>query len=196
MDSSNFQADVQIDPRASRSRKALMEAGINTLLLNSDASMSEIAERAGVGRATLYRHFSTREQLILAIALESLEETDKACAHIHEQKLNGRAAIEEVFYSIMPLADRFHFLLSLWNVVDNNKQLKQIYDRQLAQLENRIKEAKQEKTIKKSIPNDWLVVVIDNLIYSGWLCVNQNQMTPKQVAKLSINTFFDGVRPG
>ena len=45
---------------------------------NPGAAMAEIAEKAGVGRATLYRHFPTRDDLIRALALASLSQTDKA----------------------------------------------------------------------------------------------------------------------
>jgi AcrR family transcriptional regulator len=39
-----------------------------------DASLDEIANRAGVGRGTLYRHFPTRDDLITAVFLERLAE--------------------------------------------------------------------------------------------------------------------------
>lgn len=39
-----------------------------------DASLDEVAERAGVGKATIYRSFSTKEHLMSALACERLEE--------------------------------------------------------------------------------------------------------------------------
>ena len=102
------------DARAVRSRKALLNSAVELLLQNPLASLSQIAAHAGVGRATLYRQFETREQLILALAIESLELTDTAMKPIKEQQLTGKAALELMFQLIMPLADRYHFLLSLW----------------------------------------------------------------------------------
>jgi AcrR family transcriptional regulator len=50
-----------------------------------DASLDEIAKRAGVGPGTLYRHFPTRDALLDAImqswVLRVGEATDKALAH-------------------------------------------------------------------------------------------------------------------
>ncbi|MEV8394699.1 MULTISPECIES: helix-turn-helix domain-containing protein [unclassified Streptomyces] len=43
-----------------------------------DASLDEIARRAGVGNATLYRHFPDRAALIEAVFHESLGETQRA----------------------------------------------------------------------------------------------------------------------
>src|SRR5882724_12610526 len=39
-----------------------------------DASLDEIARRAGVGNATLYRHFPTRRDLLVAVCVEEVEE--------------------------------------------------------------------------------------------------------------------------
>ena len=38
-------------------------------------SVSEVAERAGIARATLYRYFSNREQMLHAMAAAALEAT-------------------------------------------------------------------------------------------------------------------------
>ena len=39
----------------------------------SEASLEEIARRAGVGVGTLYRHFPTRQDLIEAVYVEEVE---------------------------------------------------------------------------------------------------------------------------
>jgi AcrR family transcriptional regulator len=39
-----------------------------------DASVGEIAERAGVGRATLFRNFPTKQELIIAVVVERIQE--------------------------------------------------------------------------------------------------------------------------
>lgn len=183
----------ETDPRASRSRTALLNAGIEALTRNPDATLSEIAQAAGVGRATLYRHFETREQLLVALASASMAETDQACSHILEQNLTGREAIEEIFISVMPLANRFHFLLTLWGLVDNNEGIVKTYSRQLSQLHDRIEEAKNENSIEQTLPNEWLVAMIDNLLYTGWYCVASGSLGVEQASLLAIRTFFDGV---
>ena len=51
---------------ARRNRDAILAAALEALTESSDASLNEIARRAGVANATLYRHFPTREGLVLA----------------------------------------------------------------------------------------------------------------------------------
>jgi AcrR family transcriptional regulator len=52
---------------AARNRTSIVQAASVLLGESPAASMNEIAKRAGVGAGTLYRHFPTREDLILAV---------------------------------------------------------------------------------------------------------------------------------
>ena len=51
---------------ARRNRDAILAAALEALTQSPDASLNAIAKRAGVANATLYRHFPTREELVLA----------------------------------------------------------------------------------------------------------------------------------
>jgi len=51
---------------ARRNRDAILAAAIVALTESPDASLNAIAKSAGVANATLYRHFPTREDLVLA----------------------------------------------------------------------------------------------------------------------------------
>jgi len=51
---------------ARRNRDAILAAALVALNESPDASLNAIARRAGVANATLYRHFPTREELVLA----------------------------------------------------------------------------------------------------------------------------------
>jgi len=52
---------------AQHNRERILQAAHHALAESGDASLNSIAKKAGVGAGTLYRHFPTREALILAV---------------------------------------------------------------------------------------------------------------------------------
>jgi AcrR family transcriptional regulator len=57
---------------AERNRDAILSAALDALNESSDVSLNAIAKRANVANATLYRHFPTRERLVLAVYEEEV----------------------------------------------------------------------------------------------------------------------------
>jgi len=56
----------------------ILEAALEALTRDPDASLNSIAKTAGVGAGTLYRHFPTREDLIIAVYQHELDELVEA----------------------------------------------------------------------------------------------------------------------
>lgn len=61
---------------AQRNRRALLEAARELVAERGDVAFYEIARRARVGQATLYRHFPDRRALLGALAEEVLDELE------------------------------------------------------------------------------------------------------------------------
>lgn len=65
-------AELRAD--AARNREALLEAATRTFAASAtEPSMRAIAREAGVGIATLYRHFPTRESLVEAVYQDQVQ---------------------------------------------------------------------------------------------------------------------------
>ena len=58
---------------AQRNREHILRIAHDALAESGATSLNEIAKRAGVGPGTLYRHFPTREALILAVYQHDIE---------------------------------------------------------------------------------------------------------------------------
>jgi AcrR family transcriptional regulator len=58
---------IRIRSDALRNRELILEVAHEAFAESGATSLNEIAKRAGVGAGTLYRHFPTREALILAV---------------------------------------------------------------------------------------------------------------------------------
>ena len=65
---------------ARRNREAILSAARELFADSADVPMYEVARRAGVGQATLYRNFPDRRDLAAALLLEEMEHTEQLAA--------------------------------------------------------------------------------------------------------------------
>ena len=76
----DLEADVETcDPRVARSRAAVMEATVALLgeVGHGGTSIEAIAERSGVAKTTIYRHWPTRAQLLIDAFHSGVEHIDQ-----------------------------------------------------------------------------------------------------------------------
>lgn len=71
-------AEQRVD--AQRNRAHLLEVARDAFAEDPDASLNTIAKRAGVGAGTLYRHFPTREDLLLTVYRTEIDTLAEAVA--------------------------------------------------------------------------------------------------------------------
>lgn len=98
---------------AQRNRRALLDAAASVLCEQGlDASLDEVSRRAGVGNATLYRHFPTREKLFEAVYLaqyDAWRDTRERILTIED----GWAALVEYFHESARMFAADHGLADL-----------------------------------------------------------------------------------
>jgi AcrR family transcriptional regulator len=76
-----------------RNRRRLLDAAIELILeIGGEPSRDAVAQRAGVGIATLYRHFPDRQTLLRAVVLDVLDRTiDRGDAALAESATGDEA---------------------------------------------------------------------------------------------------------
>jgi len=178
------------DHRIIRTEKTIIEAGIEALLNNPSASMSEIAELAGIGRATLYRHFRSREDLIGKLARICLEEIDAAVKPY--EHLAGRALIEAIIVVTVPMANRFRFLISLWSFVRDDKEIKNINARMNDEMGFVFDQAKQLGEIRLDLPTPWIVALFNATLGAAWASIEEGKLTSDDAVRHAKQSFFQG----
>src|SRR5579862_1769184 len=101
---------------AERNRRRLLDAATEIFCERGlDVGVGEIAERAGVGRGTLFRNFPSKEHLIAAIVVERMQES----------VARGRAALESddpgeaLFDALAQAVGTKHTDLALFDALDD-----------------------------------------------------------------------------
>jgi AcrR family transcriptional regulator len=101
--------DRQPRADAQRNRERILEVAKREFTrLGANASLEEIAKKAGVGPGTLYRHFPTREDLLVAVYRSEMEKL---------------AAAERTFADSMPPVEALRAWLLLFVDAVETKQI-------------------------------------------------------------------------
>src|SRR5206468_2425728 len=81
---------------AERNIASITDAALEALASDPDASMAEIARRAGVVRATIYMHFPTREALLDAVMERATGMVAEATREAEPERGDPKEALERV----------------------------------------------------------------------------------------------------
>jgi AcrR family transcriptional regulator len=98
---------------AERNIARILDAAVDALAENQDASMAEIARRAGVVRATIYVHYPNREALLDAVTEQALTETAKRIDAADPDHGDPVDAIARIVTAAWRTLGRYHALVAL-----------------------------------------------------------------------------------
>ena len=81
---------------AERSFTSILDAALEALASDPDVTMTEIARRAGVVRATIYMHFPTRESVVVAATERAIADVASAIAAAEPERGDATDALRRV----------------------------------------------------------------------------------------------------
>lgn len=180
-----------VDMKRLSARVALVEAAFKVLGQDPSAPLSRIAEAAGVGRATLHRHFPSRSDLIGALMFQASTELDEAATFAAKGARSHGHALEKIMAAVIELGDRQWFLARESESVEPHNA--EYANRQKQDFRRLMENARDEGLFPQSCPIEWAIAAYDHLIYAAWIMVREGEVTPKQAARLAWVTLISGM---
>ena len=177
---------------SNRSRETVLQAAFTTLAADPGASLAEIAAAAGVGRATLHRHFAGRDDLMRAMALRALEELDAAVEEATRDAPSYSEALRLSLDAMIPLAARHWFLAN--DDLSSDPEIAAAYEKDAAEMRATVEGARDEGTFAADVPTHWIVATFDALLFAAWEQVRDAELTPKQASALAWRTLTTGLK--
>lgn len=175
------------------SNLSILNAAFDLFSQNPGASLAEVAAHAGVGRATLHRHFAGRADLVAEMALVASQELNAAVDEATRDCETYTEGLRVAFRAMLPLAQRYMFLAT--EPVDQDPRVAAAYAAETAELLNDVEQAKAEGTFDPSIPSIWIAQAYENLLYAAWTMIATQEATPNQAADLAWRTLTQGMKP-
>lgn len=94
---------------AARNVNRIVEVAARLLGEDLHVGMSDVATAAGVSRATVYRHFETRDALIDAIRRQAIEHAEQAMAQCRVDEGSATEALRRLVAAWLDVAQRYSF---------------------------------------------------------------------------------------
>src|SRR5580765_7015993 len=152
---------------ADRSVAAILDAGLEALASDPESSMSEIARRAGVVRATIYVHFPTRESLLDAVMDYAVGQVVEAMSGAEPQRGEPVEALERVLRATWRQLAQFHGLLALNTARLSAEELHRRHRPMLDQLEPLIERGQNQGVFRNDLPVAWHLAVVRAIVHTA-----------------------------
>ena len=152
---------------AERSIERILDAAIDALGEDQEVSMSEIARRAGVVRATIYVHFPTREALLDAVTDRALAEVAAVITAAEPERGEAAAALARVVAAAWRTLGRYHALVAVNTGAQSHEELHRRHGPVLGLLVPLIERGQAAGAFRPDVPVAWHVAMLMALIHAG-----------------------------
>lgn len=151
---------------ALRNRDAILDAALELFTIDPKASMSDIAKAAGVGRVTVYGHFASREELLEAVLVRTIDRSEAELAAVD---LTGDpiVALERLVHRSWRIVDSFHRLLGVAEDALSNERILAHHAEPMARVRSLIERGQREGVVRRDLDSGWLTTCFTALLHAA-----------------------------
>ncbi len=166
---------------------AILDATVEALASDPDASVSAIARRAGLARATVYVHFPTREDLIAAVTERAIAEATDAITQAAPTEGDPAAALERMLRTSWRSLGRYHALVGI-NVRLGHESLRRLHGPVLTLVRPLLSRGQAAGTFNPELPIDWMLTVLLELIHAASLSLTSGALPAERAEQVLVET--------
>jgi TetR/AcrR family transcriptional repressor of mexCD-oprJ operon len=177
---------------AERNLRRIIEAATALLAVKPGASMADIAEASGLVRATLYRHFPTRDDLLRAIYAAALQDAGQAIFSVEPERGKVTDAIGRVVDSLLVVGDRYRILSEERRRYPELREQEEAVGAPLIAL---VERGQRSGEVRDDLPLRWLVAALGSLINEALRAVTRGDIERADAGQLVTTTLLESLRP-
>ena len=178
---------------ADRSVAAILDAALEALASDPDSSMSAIARRAGVVRATIYVHFPTREALLDAVMEYAVGQVVDAMKGAEPERGEPVEALQRVLRATWRQLAQFHGLLALNTARLSAEELHRRHRPMLDQLEPLVERGQAQGIFRSDLPVSWLLAVTRTIVHAASHEIRGGRLPEAEAEDVMIDTVLAAI---
>jgi AcrR family transcriptional regulator len=175
---------------ADRSVQAILEAALEALASDPEASMAAIARRAGVVRATIYVHFPTRESLLDAVMEHAVAQVAQATGNAEPTRGKPEEALERVLRATWQQLSQFHALLAINTARLSAKELHRRHLPVTSQFAPLVERGQKTGVFRRDVPVSWHLAVLRAIVHSASAELQSGRLSEAEVEQTVITTVL------
>jgi AcrR family transcriptional regulator len=191
--------DIRVIPLStapSRTRDRIVDAAIRVLGTNPSASMSAVALASGVGRATVYRYFATRDALVRAILVRALRDCREALAPAPLEMAPAGEALAAVVGTLLPVLDRYRVLVDAPPPDRSDPEQRALADAIERPLLELIRRGQAAGELDAGLPPGLVLGVLTGVLRATRAAIAAGEIAPERAHALAVRALLTGIGTG
>jgi TetR/AcrR family transcriptional repressor of mexCD-oprJ operon len=178
---------------AERNIASITDAALEALASDPDASMAEIARRAGVVRATIYMHFPTREALLDAVMERATTQVADAIRAAEPDRGEPQEALERVIRATWTQLSRFHGILAINISRLSAKELRRRHLPMTTQFIPLLERGQADGVFRSDVSAEWLIAVVRAIVHVASTELQAGRLSQADVEQTMVTTALNAV---
>ena len=177
---------------AARNVKRILDTATRVLGEDRGAGMSEVAAAAGLARATLYRHFPTRADLVSAIRAQAYDEAGAAIAASRLDEGPVADTLRRLIEALVAVGDRYTFLQNETGP-DAAAALREREEELSQPVLKMIRRGQESGELMDDVSAEWVNHTLGGLIRGAMRMIEEERLTAGKAAELIYRTTLRGL---
>ncbi|MFJ2910756.1 TetR/AcrR family transcriptional regulator [Streptomyces sp. NPDC087228] len=174
-------------------REQVLRSAAALLTRRSTATMDEVARAAGIGRATLHRHFAGRDALVRALENLGIQEFGAALDAAVLDEGTSEEALRRLIAAIEPSAGLLSFLVTE-NQLFEGDEVNDGWNGLDARVSAFFRRGQERGEFRIDLTPAWLTEALYGLISAGAWAVQEGRVAGKDFQYMIVELLLGGAR--
>lgn len=174
-------------------RTQVLRAAAALLTRKATATMDEVARAAGIGRATLHRHFAGRDSLVRALEELGLQELEAALDTAAIDEGPEDDAVRRLVAAVEPVGPLLSFLVTENQLFEGDQQ-NEGWARIDARVSALFRRGQENGVFRIDLTPVWLTEAFYGLVGSGAWAVQDGRVAAKDFQYMIVELLLGGAR--